>query len=43
MAGDVHKALIELISEHGKRDHEAAEKYLQELEASKRYQKDTWF
>ena len=43
MAGDVHNALIDVVSEYGKVDHEGAKKYLEDLELAKRYQKDTWF
>jgi len=40
MAVDVHSALKEIIFEYGKQD---GEKFLQDMEASKRYQKDIWF
>ena len=43
MAGDVHAVLKDLIGENGKMDLESAEKFLQNLETTKRYQKDTWF
>ena len=42
MAKDVHHALIEIISEHGKLSSEQAEQYLKDLRSNKRYQKDVY-
>jgi sulfite reductase alpha subunit-like flavoprotein len=43
MAVDVQKVLVEIISEYGKMDHEAAEKVLKKMESEKRFQRDVWF
>ncbi|GAA0812141.1 assimilatory sulfite reductase (NADPH) flavoprotein subunit [Colwellia asteriadis] len=42
MAKDVHQALVEIISEHGKLTIEQAEDYLKSLRSNKRYQKDVY-
>lgn len=42
MAGDVDKALQEIIAEHGERSVANAAQYLEELYIAKRYQKDVW-
>jgi sulfite reductase (NADPH) flavoprotein alpha-component len=42
MARDVQEALIEVIAQHGNKDREAAEEYLNELRRAKRYQRDVY-
>jgi sulfite reductase (NADPH) flavoprotein alpha-component len=42
MAKDVQEALIEVIAQHGNKDREAAEEYLNELRRAKRYQRDVY-
>ena len=42
MAGDVHKALIEIISNQGGKSQEEAEEYIKTLEKAKRYQRDVY-
>lgn len=42
MAKDVHKALLDIIQQHGQRSAEQAETYLDELKQAKRYQKDVY-
>lgn len=42
MAGDVHKALIEIASKFGNMTTEQAEKYMDDLDKSERYQRDVW-
>ena len=43
MAGDVHSALTDVVSDYGKISKEDATKYLEELENQKRYQRDVWY
>jgi sulfite reductase (NADPH) flavoprotein alpha-component len=43
MAGDVHTALTDVVTEYGKVSKEDAVKYLEELENLKRYQRDVWY
>ena len=42
MAGDVHKALLEVVTIVGGLGEEKAESYLEKLEEASRYQKDVW-
>ena len=42
MAGDVHKALIEIAKEHGKLSEEDAVAYFETLKKEKRYQRDVY-
>ncbi|MGF1453151.1 MAG: assimilatory sulfite reductase (NADPH) flavoprotein subunit [Opitutales bacterium] len=42
MAGDVHEALIQIVSEHGGRPREEAEAYVNDLRKVKRYQRDVY-
>ena len=42
MAGDVHLALLEVLASEGELEGKDAEGYLEQLEASSRYQKDVW-
>ncbi|MEN8259999.1 MAG: assimilatory sulfite reductase (NADPH) flavoprotein subunit [Pseudomonadota bacterium] len=42
MAGDVHNALLEVISKEGGKTAEEAEKYLKALQDAKRYQRDVY-
>ena len=42
MAKDVQEALIDIIAQHGNKDREAAEEYLNELRRAKRYQRDVY-
>lgn len=42
MASDVHEALISIVETHGKKSREDAEKFLEELKKSKRYQRDVY-
>ncbi len=42
MAPDVHTALIDIVSEHGRRSREDAEAYLDGLRQQKRYQRDVY-
>lgn len=42
MAPDVHQALIAVVEREGKRSHEAAEDYVKQLHAAKRYQRDVY-
>ncbi len=42
MAHDVHKAFLQILQTEGGLSPEAADQYLQNLEASGRYQKDVW-
>ena len=42
MAGDVHKALIEIISSQGGKSQEEAEAYIKAMEKAKRYQRDVY-
>ena len=42
MAKDVHQALIEVVSQQGNLDAEAAEAYLNNLRSEKRYQRDVY-
>ncbi|MFM4943062.1 assimilatory sulfite reductase (NADPH) flavoprotein subunit [Aeromonas bivalvium] len=42
MARDVQEALLDVISEHGHKSREEAEKYLSELRRAKRYQRDVY-
>lgn len=42
MAPDVHEALIDVVSTHGRKSRENAEHYLRELTRSKRYQRDVY-
>ena len=42
MAGDVHKALLEMVTIVGGLGEEKAEGYLEKLEEASRYQKDVW-
>jgi len=42
MAGDVHKVLIEIVSKYGNMTAEQAEKYMDDLDKSERYQRDVW-
>lgn len=42
MAGDVNKALIEIVSTHGNRSREQAEEYIRALEKARRYQRDVY-
>lgn len=42
MAKDVQEALLEVIAQHGGKDREAAEEYLNELRRAKRYQRDVY-
>jgi sulfite reductase (NADPH) flavoprotein alpha-component len=43
MAVDVHSALKDIVTQYGSMDHQAAEKFLHDLETSNKYQKDIWF
>ena len=43
MAGDVHSALIDVVSQYGNFSEEEAIKYLKQLENEKRYQRDIWY
>ncbi|WP_116475725.1 assimilatory sulfite reductase (NADPH) flavoprotein subunit [Zobellella maritima] len=42
MAKDVHEALIELVAEHGGKNREQAEEYVDALRSAKRYQRDVY-
>lgn len=42
MAKDVHKALIDIIAEHGKMDTETATKYLKQMGKNRRYGRDVY-
>lgn len=42
MAGDVHRALLQIIVTYGGRSETEAAKYMEQLEQSSRYQKDVW-
>lgn len=42
MAKDVHEALIDVVSTHGKLDREKAEEYVEALRDEKRYQRDVY-
>ena len=42
MAGDVHRALLEIVTTVGGLGEEKAKGYLEELEEASRYQKDVW-
>jgi sulfite reductase (NADPH) flavoprotein alpha-component len=42
MAGDVHKALIEIAAKYGNMTTEEGEKYMDDLDKSERYQRDVW-
>jgi len=42
MAGDVHEALIQIISDHGGRNRASAEAYLAKLKKDRRYQRDVY-
>jgi len=42
MAADVHTALIDIVTEHGGRNPDQAEAYLQTLKSQRRYQKDVY-
>lgn len=42
MAADVHAALIDIVAEHGGRNPDQAEDYLQTLKSQRRYQKDVY-
>jgi len=42
MAKDVHQALIDVVSQQGNLDAEAAEEYLNDLRSDKRYQRDVY-
>jgi sulfite reductase (NADPH) flavoprotein alpha-component len=42
MAGDVERALIDIVSEHSRRDAEAARQFVQELKKSGAYQTDVY-
>lgn len=42
MAADVHAALADIVAEHGGRNPEQAEAYLQTLKSQRRYQKDVY-
>lgn len=42
MAKDVHRTLVEIVSEHGKLSQEDAEAYLGKLKKDKRYQRDVY-
>jgi sulfite reductase (NADPH) flavoprotein alpha-component len=42
MAADVHAALISIVSKEGGKDRDAAEEYVQDLQADKRYQRDVY-
>ena len=42
MAGDVHKALIKIISDQGGKTPGEAEDYIKSLEKAKRYQRDVY-
>lgn len=43
MAKDVRNALLKIIMEKGGKTTEEAEKYIQDLSKSQRYQTDVWF
>jgi sulfite reductase (NADPH) flavoprotein alpha-component len=42
MAADVHEALISIVSKEGGKDRETAVEYIENLQASKRYQRDVY-
>ena len=42
MAAEVHEALISIVGKEGGKDHEAAAEYVENLQASKRYQRDIY-
>lgn len=42
MAPDVHAALLDIVADHGGRDHEAAREYLNDLTLAHRYQRDVY-
>ena len=42
MAADVHAALISIVSKEGGKGRDAAEEYVQDLQANKRYQRDVY-
>lgn len=42
MAGDVHRALLEVLASEGGLKEDDARGYLEQLEVSSRYQKDVW-
>lgn len=42
MAHDVHETLVSIVETHGKKSRENAEKYLEDLKKSKRYQRDVY-
>ncbi len=42
MAKDVHQALLDIVQQHGNKNAEQAQQYLDELRVAKRYQKDVY-
>jgi sulfite reductase (NADPH) flavoprotein alpha-component len=42
MAADVHARLLDIVAKQGGKDPEAAEQYLEDLQSSKRYQRDVY-
>ncbi|SNY49312.1 sulfite reductase (NADPH) alpha subunit [Arsukibacterium tuosuense] len=42
MAKDVHQALLDIVQQHGSKNAEQAQQYLDELRVAKRYQKDVY-
>lgn len=42
MAGDVEKALIDIVAEHSRRDAEAARHFVQEMKKGGSYQTDVY-
>jgi NADPH-ferrihemoprotein reductase len=43
MAKDVHKTLVAIVMEYGRKSEEEAEKFFTELQVSGRYLTDIWF
>ncbi len=41
MAGDVHSALLQVLTDHGLSESEA-EEYMENLEKASKYQRDVW-
>ena len=42
MAGDVHEALLDIVSEHGGKSREDAEAFVEQLKKDGRYQRDVY-
>jgi sulfite reductase (NADPH) flavoprotein alpha-component len=42
MAADVHETLISIVGKEGGKDREAAVEYVENLQSSKRYQRDVY-